>query len=67
MTIGDRVYTAKDLRLGREIAFEGGVITIGKRVNQNWNGANIRLVDVNLVDLGSIVTIGIADLYARPK
>lgn len=65
--IGDRVYTAKDLRMGREIPFDGGVITIGKRVKQNWNGANIRLVDVNLVDLGSVVTIGIADLYARPK
>lgn len=67
LTIGDRVYTAKDLRMGREIAFDGGVVTIGKRVKQNWNGANIRLVDVNLVDLGSIVIIGIADLYARPQ
>jgi hypothetical protein len=67
VTIGDKVYTAKDLKMGKEIAFDGGVISIGKRVKTNWNGANVRLVDVNLVDFGSIVTVGIADLYARPK
>lgn len=66
ITIGDRVYTGDALRMGREIEFADGVISIGKRVKTGYNGANIRLLDLNLLNLGSLITLGIADLYARP-
>lgn len=64
--VGDKVYTGDDLRLGREIEWADGVISIGKRVKKGYNGANVRLVDINLLNLGSLITLGISDLWARP-
>lgn len=65
VTIGDKVYTAKDLAMGKEISFADGVLSIGKRVKKTYHGAAIRLLDINLVPYGSLVTVGLADLYAK--
>jgi hypothetical protein len=67
ITVGSQTWTGPDLRMGQEIQFAGGVITIGKRVKKNYHGAGARMIDISLVDLGSLITLGIAGLYAKPS
>jgi hypothetical protein len=67
LTIGDRTYSADDLRMGQEIPFADGVLTIGKRVKKNYHGAGARMIDISLLNLGSLITLGTAGLYAKPS